>query len=210
MKLPPGQTRWRLSLVALIFCTILCSSCVPSNNCPVISRLETEKDWVTPLSSSEVKCVASDPDGDSLTYTWSATGGAFSGAGPNTTWMAPGTPGTYTITVMVADSRGAEVTMQLTMDVRLNHPPVIESLTAESSVVEQARSTNIRCVAYDPDGDELSYLWTTTRGNISGQGSAVTWTAPNICGNHVVTVTVTDKSGGEVSERLEIKVTEPG
>ncbi len=162
MKSPIGQTRWRLSLVALILCTILCCGCAPSNNYPVISSLETEKDWVVPSSSSEVKCVASDPDGDSLTYTWSATGGTFSEAGPLTTWMAPNVPGTYTITVTVKDGRGAEATMQLTMDVRINHPPVIESLTAESSIVRQARSTNIECVAYDPDGDELSYSWTAT------------------------------------------------
>ena len=91
-----------------------------------------------------------------------------------------------------------------------NNPPVIESLTAESPVVEQAESTKVECVASDPDGDELSYHWEMTGGNISGQGSTVTWIAPNRCANYLVTVTVADGRGSEASRQLRIKVTKPG
>ena len=211
MKSTLNQTRRWLSLVvALTLCTILLSSCAEPNNDPTISSLQAEEDPVTPSGSREVECVASDPDGDSLTYTWSATAGTFSGTGPITTWMAPDIPGTYAITVKVTDGRGGEATMQLTVDVLVNHPPVIESLTAEPSPVKQGKTSTIECVASDPDGDELSYLWSAARGNISGQGSAVTWTAPNTCGSYVITVTVADSRGGEASEELEIKVIKPG
>jgi len=124
--------------------------------------------------------------------------------------MAPHIPGTYAITVTVTDGRGGETTTQLTIDVRVNYPPVVESLTAEPAVVNRAETTAIECVASDPDGDELSYLWTTDGGNISGQGSAVTWIAPNTCGSYVVAVSVADGRGGEASEELEIKVIKPG
>ncbi len=209
MKSLLRQTRWRLSLAALIF-TFLYSSCVPTNNYPIIVSLESDKDWVTPSGSCEVYCAASDADRDSLTYTWSATGGTFSGAGPITTWIAPHVPGAYTLTVTVTDGRGGEVTRQLTLEVRANHPPVIESLTAEPSAVRQGKASTIECVVADPEGDELSYLWAAARGNISGQGSSVVWTAPMTCGSYVITVTVADSRGGEVSEELEIKVIKPG
>lgn len=210
MKSPLGQIKWRLSLVALTICTILCSSCGLSNNDPVICSLEVEKDWVTTSGGCKVRCAASDPDGDELTYQWMATGGNISGQGPTVTWTAPKTPGTYVITVMVADGRGGEATMQLAIDVLANHPPVIESLTAESSIVTEGKSTPIECVASDPDGDELTYLWAATGGDFSGEGSAVIWTAPKTCAEFVVSVAVIDVRGGEASKELNIRVRKPG
>lgn len=202
--------KWRLSLVALILCTMLGSSCVQSNNSPVINKLQPQKDTVTPSGSCIMVSVASDADGDILTYTWSATEGTFSGAGPVVTWKAPHTPGTYTIIVKVTDGRGGKATRQLTMKVQVNQPPVVESLTAEPPVVKQGESTTIVCVASDPDGDELSYQWVATKGNISGQGSTVIWTGPDKCGNYIITVTATDGKDGEASRKLTIEVKKPG
>jgi len=210
MKLFLNQTRCRFILIIIILCSILLGSCTPANNYPVIKSLQIERHIVTPSSTSEIKCIASDPDGDSLTYTWSATGGAFSGTGPITDWIAPDTPGTYTIKVTVADSNKGEATEQLIINVRVNHPPVIDSLIAESPEVEQAKSTAIECIAHDPDGDEISYVWTATGGNVFGQGSEVTWIAPNTCGDYSVVATVQDDLGGEDSKEISIKVTKPG
>jgi len=94
--------------------------------------------------------------------------------------------------------------------VQSNKSPVIESLTAEPPVVSQDKSATVKCVASDPDGDELSYQWVATKGNISGQDSTVTWTAPNTCGDYVITVTVVDSGGKEVTEELTIEVKKPG
>ena len=299
MKTPLGQIKWRLSLAVLTLGAILSSGCGLLNNDPVISSLEASKDWVAVSGSCEAHCVASDADGDSLTYTWSATGGTcsgtgpittwtapdetgtyvitvevtdgrggeaarqlpinvlvnrppviesvtverlvanptesiviectvsdadqdtlsyawsttggtFSGTGPITAWMAPDTPGTYIITAMVADGRGGEATRELIINVTVNHSPIIERLTAEHSVVNEGESTPIECVASDPDEDELSYLWAATGGYISGEGPAVTWTAPDTCESYVVTVTVIDDRGGEASKELNLTVRKPG
>ena len=94
--------------------------------------------------------------------------------------------------------------------VQSNNSPVIESLTAEPPVVKQGKSATVKCVASDPDGDELSYQWVATKGNISGQGSTVTWMSPNTCGDYVITVTVVDSGGKEVTEELTIEVKKPG
>jgi hypothetical protein len=50
---------------------------------------------------------ATDPDGDTLLYTWTTTGGRVTGDGPNVTWDLSGVaPGTYTANVEVDDGCG--------------------------------------------------------------------------------------------------------
>src|SRR5207244_6476779 len=60
-----------------------------------------------PSMSVSLTTVATDPDGDTLLYTYSTTGGRISGDGPNVTWDLSGVaPGTYTSTVEVDDGCG--------------------------------------------------------------------------------------------------------
>ncbi len=210
MKSHPSQGKWPFILVVLTLCTLLAVSCVEPNNSPVINKLQAEKDWVSLSGESIIICVASDVDDDHLSYTWSATEGSFSGAGSVVTWTAPDTPGTYTITVMVADGKGGEASGQLSIDITINQSPVIESLIAEPSVVTRDENAIIECVASDPDGDTLVYEWSAARGDISGQGATVTWTAPNTCDDYIIKVTVSDTSGSEASQELKVKVKNPG
>jgi len=205
-----SQLKWLARLIIPVVVILLISGCAPANQPPVISSLTADEEQVNPSGDCQVRCVASDPDGDELSYTWSASEGDISGEGAVVTWVAAEEVGAYTITVKVTDGRGGEATMQLTIDVIVNHAPVIESLTAEPSPVRQGKTSTIECVASDLDEDELSYLWSANRGNISGQGSTVAWTTPNACGTYIITVTVADGRGGEVSEELEVEVIKPG
>jgi hypothetical protein len=62
----------------------------------------------TPSSTSvQLTANATDPDGDTLLYTWTTTGGRITGDGPNVTWDLSGVqPGTYTANVEVDDGCG--------------------------------------------------------------------------------------------------------
>jgi hypothetical protein len=194
-----GETEMQLSLDVI------------PNSSPVIESLTAQRTKANRAEAIVIECLASDADGDSLAYTWSATGGSFYGAGSITAWLAPTELGSYTISVSVTDGRGGETSTVLTIDVAANQPPVIESLTAEQMVVVFGNSTEITCVASDPDGDEIAYLWEAAEGEISGEGSAVMWTAPDKCGEYVtVTVAVFDDRGGETSGELDIRVRKPG
>ena len=75
---------------------------------PIIRKYET----------AYLSCQASDPDGYSIDYNWQATGGKLIGTGPNVQWIAAGDPGIYTINVEVTDSRGANATFQIIVEVR--------------------------------------------------------------------------------------------
>jgi hypothetical protein len=63
----------------------------------------------TPSESQQVqlRALASDADGDTVRYSYSATGGRISGEGPNVTWDLTGLrPGGYTATAEVDDTCG--------------------------------------------------------------------------------------------------------
>lgn len=187
------------------------SLAVQPNGPPVIENLTAQRTRANRAEAIVIECLASDVDGDSLAYTWSATGGSFYGTGSITAWLAPTQLGSYTISVAVADGWGGETSAQLVIDVMANQPPVIESLTATDMVVIFGNSTDITCVASDPDGDELAYSWDAAEGEISGDGSTVVWTAPDMCGEYVtVTVAVFDDRGAETSGALSIRVRKPG
>jgi hypothetical protein len=83
------------------------------------------------------------------------------------------------------------------MTVRANRPPTINSLVADADWTLPLGSIQVTCDASDRDGDELSYEWTASGGDISGTGAVVNWTAPQEVGTCNVTVVVTDGYGGE-------------
>ena len=99
------------------------------NSLPIVSRIifsnsESAQIRITPnttppkLSSriwmaSDVTCLASDPDNDNLDYNWSTDSGKIQGEGSKIRWIAPGISGNYTITVTVADDKGASTSFSI-------------------------------------------------------------------------------------------------
>ena len=175
-------------LLAILFDTML------ANHRPAITGLEAPE-RVLPLGICQIMCTASDRDGDELSYNWSASGGNISGTGASVNWTAPDSEGFYDVTVWVTDGRGVEVMKQITIIVRANTSPSINSLVADADWTTPSGSLQMACNATDPDGDELSYEWTATEGDISGMGAVANWTAPEEIGIYHVTVVVTDDHG---------------
>jgi len=58
------------------------------------------------LYTAEITCIARSVKGELLQYDWQATGGKIYGTGKKITWLAPGAPIVYKITVTVTDSGG--------------------------------------------------------------------------------------------------------
>jgi hypothetical protein len=177
------------------------------NQPPVISSLTPSQTQVYPSGTVEIQCVASDPNGDKLNFTWSATGGNFNGAGQTVTWQAPKQYGTYEITATVDDGKGASSKSTITLSVGANQPPQISSLSANPTVIGMSGNSLITCVANDPDGDVVKYNWQASEGNISGTGNKVTWFPPNKGGTFNIIVIVSDGKGGETQGTAQVTVT---
>jgi hypothetical protein len=86
-----------------------------------------------------------------------------------------------------------------------NHQPAIAGLTAPERVVPSG-SCQIVCNATDGDGDNLSYNWSASAGQLAGEGATVTWIAPDSIGVYNITVAVTDGRGDEVTKQVAILV----
>lgn len=193
-------------VVAAVLLAILLDAML-ANHLPAITSMKAEPERVLPSGSCQIVCTATDHDGDELSYNWSAIGGEINGEGATVIWTAPNSVGFYDVTVIATDGRGGEAMKTITIEVRTNKPPEINSLTADAVWTLRSGSLNVTCDATDPDGDELSYEWTaTTGGNISGTGASVNWTAPQEVDIYHITVVVTDAHGSADTQWLPVSV----
>ena len=162
--------------------------------------------------SVAVRVQASDPDGDPLTYTWTASGGRVEGTGPEVRWNSAGTtPGIYGVTVRVDDGRGgtASCAVDIRVEPRPNRPPVISCSVDRSSVLVGER-VRITAVASDPDNDPLTYAWRTSGGQIIGSGTAVQLDTSGLApGRYTVTGRVDDGRGGAADCSVAVDVQAP-
>jgi FlaG/FlaF family flagellin (archaellin) len=189
---------------------------VRANRSPTITNLLADADWTTPSSSIQVTCTASDRDGDELYYEWSTTGGDISGTGTVVNWTAPGEVGIYYVTVVVTDAHGMEGTWpSLPLSVVTGTPPIIEDLTVTAEhkylktttygyMVGKTKEYDIECIASGTG--ELIYDWLCDGGEISGEGSTITWTAPDESDYFTVTVIVSDAANNSVSKSVVLRV----
>jgi hypothetical protein len=189
---------------------------VRPNTPPIITSLAADADWSTPLGSIQVTCTASDPDDEELSYEWSSSGGSINGIGPEVTWTAPEEADIYHVTVVVKDEYGAEDTKSVTLSVATGTPPIIEDLivTADHKYLKEMANGykvgktydyDIECVALNTSS-ELVYEWSYDGGEISGEGSMITWTAPDVSSEVTVTVVVTDIADNIVSKSIILEV----
>jgi outer membrane protein OmpA-like peptidoglycan-associated protein/opacity protein-like surface antigen len=96
-------------------------------NRPPTATLSVERSPILPGEHTGITCTGSDPDGDPLTYSYSASGGQVSGTGSNASFDATGLqPGTYTVKCTVNDGRGG--TADASGNVEVKEPPQVHQL----------------------------------------------------------------------------------
>jgi len=188
----------------------------PPVNHPPTATCSADKSSVFVDSGDAVAVTsqASDPDGDTLTYNWTATGGQVDGTGPAVRWLSAGTAaGTYTVTLKVDDGRGGTATcgVDVTVAPKPIHQPTLSCSVDRSSVFVGER-VHITSDVNNPDAVTLNYTWRTNGGQIIGTGPAVdldtTGAAP---GTYTVTGRVDDGGprAADCSVNVEAKAVPP-
>lgn len=200
----------------------------PVNQPPVIKYLNAPGE-VQVSSTNTITCLASDPEQDLLSYSWSADAGKIFGNSENVQWVAPETAVGSTITVMVTDNHSPQVAKSVVIIVKSRPvlPPKIVSfivyrkdntifdLTPITVIpndvnqvsVERSSLTEINCFAEDPNGEAVSYIWSAPLGGeIIGTGSGVNYFSPSNPGDYFVTVTVINKSGSKSTASVQFYV----
>ena len=83
---------------------------------------------------------------------------------------------------------------------------MVESVTADSTLLYPGETSALTCVASDPEGDPLSYAWSADSGTIEpGAAGSAVFTA-DLPGAVAVTCTVTDTSGAPASDPVVVSV----
>ena len=134
----------------------------PPENGPPTVRASCDPCSVAPDGEARLTATASDPDGDRLTYRWSAPAGRFTGPTDRSSarWTAPAETGRVTISVRVSDgedSVSATVTVEVVNQAPAFEEPVYRFELAENLDGSQQSVHLGRVAAEDPDGDELTY-----------------------------------------------------
>jgi peptidoglycan-associated lipoprotein len=89
----------------------------PPNRGPTVT-VNCNPCTVEPGRTSNLTAAGTDPDGDPLTFQWTAPQGTFSNpTAPNTVWTAPSQEGSVPVTVTALDNRGGTATGSTTIQV---------------------------------------------------------------------------------------------
>jgi hypothetical protein len=141
---------------------------------------------------------SSDPDGDTLSYTWSQVSGpsvTLSGASTVNATFTASAVGTYVFRLVVSDGKVSSTADQVTVRVvSQNTPPVasagndIRAFVGDDVILDASGS-------YDPDNDGLSFTWSQVSGAVVQIHNANTMNAfftPTTSGVFEFKVSVTD------------------
>jgi hypothetical protein len=152
---------------------------------PEVRALVASQSLVQPGASLSLEVRAHDPDpGDSLSYSWTAPSGSFSTPSrASTSWTAPQSPGTVSITITITDSRGAQASLSLPVDVG-TFPPVVAA--KELRPLSSPDRFALYVAGWDPQGTDLTFSWSTNWGSLSApvgsrSSSRSTWSVPAPC-----------------------------
>jgi outer membrane protein OmpA-like peptidoglycan-associated protein len=96
----------------------------PRPNRPPVISCSVERSPILPGERTAITAVASDPDNDPLTFTWTASGGQIVGSGAKVQFDSTGLqPGSYNVKGTVSDGRGGSADCSVNVDVQQPPPP---------------------------------------------------------------------------------------
>lgn len=156
---------------------------------------------------------SSDPDGDTLNYTWTlksipdGSTATLNNSNEARASITPDVAGEYVITLSVSDGVHNPVTDEVTLNITADtgNPPVAAAGDDRTVGVNETVTLD-GSNSSDPDGDELTYHWTISSTPVGSQATitnadqAQAQFVPDQAGNYVFRLRVTDAVGSCVSE----------
>jgi hypothetical protein len=181
------------------------------NTAPRLVSLSTTASRLTVGQTTSVSASVSDLDGDTLSYSWSATcAGSWAHASSSAAQFTPsalpsGDCNNCNLTVSVSDGRGGQTTGTLALCISgppapPHFNPLIVSASGSSLTAAPGQVITYEVAASDPEGSALSFSWAANTGSLGtpatgASSSRTTWTAPSCVSagtTPTITVTVTN------------------
>ncbi len=155
---------------------------------------------------------ASSPESLPLTYSYTATGGAVEGTGPDARWNSTGVAvGSYTVNAKVDDGKGgtASCATDISVQEKPHHPPTI-TCAANPSTIQPGEKSTITSTASSPDNLDLTYNYSAAAGQISGTGPTAQFDSTGLqAGSYKVNCSVTDSRGDKADGSANVDVQQP-
>ncbi|MGV3560279.1 PKD domain-containing protein [Larkinella arboricola] len=158
-----------------------------------------------------------DPEGQSLTYRWEiktkpvSSAAVLSNATAVTTEFTADKPGTYIIVLTVTDADGKSATKEITITINVPGQAPIANAGQSATVSIGNKVILDGSKSNDPDGDRLTYKWdlkskpATSKATIVGSDRVLGEFTPDVIGDYLLTLTVSDGNWPAVS--ADVKVT---
>lgn len=146
-----------------------------------------------------------DEDGDEITFRWTLDG-LLVGSSTFYTFIADeDSVGRHEIKVTVSDGE-FDISTNWTVDVlSLNNKPIIRfTMPNDGDRFYVDDQINFEVDAKDPDGDTITYTWTSSIDQQLGKQRSVTLSLSK--GTHTITISISDGRGGEASKSFVITV----
>ncbi len=145
---------------------------VGANQSPAISELVANPSGILYGGSTTLTCMATDPDGDVVRYSWSASEGSITGVGNKVTWIAPNKGGNYNVTVVVSDGKGGETRgdVMVTVSAAVRSVTITPVAEETGTVDSGGDKDNSRTMAGDDDKN-VGYhaFWSFNVWNLAGK-----------------------------------------
>jgi N-acetylneuraminic acid mutarotase len=167
---------------------------VSFNLWPVVSKVSASLNRLDAGQSTAVSTLASDADGDALSYQWTATcPGTWTNAASSAASFVPssipaGVCNNCRLTVTVQDGRGGQTTGSLNLCVASSSTarfaPLFTNFYQSTTSTSPGQAVSFDVTAMDPQSSSLTFAWTATTGSLgtpanSASTSHITWTAPS-------------------------------
>jgi probable HAF family extracellular repeat protein len=192
-----------LSFIAVLFVSATLAGCGSDgggdgkqNVAPTAAFTVSPASGTGPLNVTLDASGATDPDGAIRSYSWDFGDQTAHGAGVRVEHVYTAA-GTYTVTLIVADDRGATASITHGVTITANQPPVAAFTVTPEKGVTPLEITFDAGASSDGDGTIAAYLWDFADGSTSA-GVEATHTYAR-AGRYAVTLTVTDDKGTTAS-----------
>lgn len=178
-------------------------------NEPPVAECTAEQTTVTEGDSVTIRTTVNDPDDDTLSITWQASGGKLDQQNGTAVLDTTGLEaGRYSVKAEVSDGDNvASCSADITVEKRML-PPTITCQPSSVSVTE-GDSITLNAQASDPNDDPLTYSWTVNGQSITNDSPTFEFgTEGRSPGQYTVAVTVTDVDNMSASCEFTVTVDE--
>lgn len=178
---------------------ILSVSC-EKNHPPEIIELNCLPESGSELTEFMFTGIGLDPDGDKLSYTWTASSGKFIGPANEAIvkWKSSDIDSDTVFIIKLFLNDGYTIVSEeksIQVQCIKNNPPVINKISCDPISGLESTQFTLSANVWDIDADPLSYSWTSNEGHFLGETNAmqVKWLSPNISVDTTFVISLTVK-----------------